>query len=62
MLHIPLEAYDYVVNGKSALEWVMECQAVLPIKESGIMNDVNHWAIETMRIVKNLPRLDIAVG
>lgn len=22
--NIPLEAYDYVVNGKSAIEWVME--------------------------------------
>lgn len=21
---IPLEAYDYVVNGKSALEWIMD--------------------------------------
>ena|GEM_PF-2048431 len=25
---IPLEAYDYVVNGKLALEWVMERQSV----------------------------------
>lgn len=25
---IPLEAYDYVVNGKSAIEWVMERYAV----------------------------------
>ncbi|MEI2767574.1 MAG: type ISP restriction/modification enzyme [Nitrosomonas sp.] len=28
MTHIPLEAYEYVVNGKPALEWVMERQAV----------------------------------
>jgi predicted helicase len=21
---IPLEAYDYIVNGKSALEWIMK--------------------------------------
>lgn len=45
---IPLEAYDYIVNGKSALEWVMERQAVTTHKESGIVNDANDWAIETM--------------
>lgn len=45
---IPLEAYDYVVNGKSALEWVMERQGVSTHKESGIENDANDWAIETM--------------
>jgi predicted helicase len=28
MQDIPLEAYDYVVNGKPALEWVMERQVV----------------------------------
>jgi predicted helicase len=45
---IPLEAYDYIVNGKSALEWVMERQAVTTHKESGIVNDANDWANETM--------------
>lgn len=45
---IPLEAYDYIVNGKSALEWVMERQAVTTHKESGIVNDANDWALETM--------------
>jgi predicted helicase len=45
---IPLVAYDYVVNGKSALEWVMERQAVTTHKDSGIVNDANDWAVETM--------------
>ncbi|MDC0994042.1 DEAD/DEAH box helicase family protein [bacterium] len=45
---IPLEAYDYIVNGKSALEWVMERQAVTTHKASGIVNDANDWAIETI--------------
>ncbi|MFT5325233.1 MAG: putative helicase [Planctomycetaceae bacterium] len=45
---IPLEAYDYVVNGKSAIEWVMERQAVTTEKKSGIVNDANLWATETM--------------
>jgi predicted helicase len=46
--NIPLEAYDYVVNGKPALEWVMERQSVTTDKDSGIVNDANLWATETM--------------
>lgn len=78
---IPLEAYDYVVNGKPALEWVMERQAVTTDKDSGIVNDANLWAtetignpryplelflrvitvsLETLKIVRSLPKLDIA--
>ena len=45
---IPLAAYDYIVNGKSAIEWVMERQAVTTHKDSGITNDANDWATETM--------------
>ncbi|MBZ0234747.1 MAG: DEAD/DEAH box helicase family protein [Deltaproteobacteria bacterium] len=77
---IPLEAYDYVVNGKPAIEWVMERQAVTTDKASGIVKDANAWAIETernaryplslllrvitvsletMKIVRALPALDI---
>jgi predicted helicase len=48
MKGIPLEAYEYIVNGKPALEWVMERQGVSTHKESGIVNDANDWAIETM--------------
>lgn len=46
--NIPEEAYDYIVNGKPALEWVMERQSVTTDKKSGITNDANDWAIETM--------------
>lgn len=45
---IPLEAYGYVVNGKPALEWVLERQSVTTDKDSGIVNDANLWATETM--------------
>jgi len=48
MTDIPLEAYDYVVNGKPALEWVMERQVVKTDKASGIVNDANDYANETM--------------
>ena len=79
---IPLEAYDYVVNGKPALEWVMERQCVKTDKDSGIVNDANDWAtetmgnpryplelfqrvitvsLETMKIVKALPKLEVTM-
>jgi len=45
---IPEEAYEYVVNGRPALEWVMERQMVKTDKASGIVNDANDFAIETM--------------
>jgi predicted helicase len=48
MTDIPLEAYDYVVNGKRALEWVMARQGVKTDRASGIVNDANRYAIETM--------------
>ena len=80
MTGIPLDAYEYVVNGKPALEWVMERQCVKTDKASGIVNDANRYAIETvgdpayplllfqrmitvsletMKIVRSLPALDI---
>lgn len=87
MQNIPLEAYEYVVNGKPALEWVMERQAVLKDsynpktnKGSDIVNDANRYAVETvgnpayplelfqrvitvsletMKIVRSLPALEI---
>ncbi|WP_418902975.1 DEAD/DEAH box helicase [Vespertiliibacter pulmonis] len=46
--NIPEQAYEYIVNGKPALEWVMERQGVKVDKASGIVNDANDWAIETM--------------
>ncbi len=45
---IPLEAYEYIVNGKPALEWVMERQCVKTDKKSGIVNDANRYAVETV--------------
>lgn len=77
---IPLEAYEYIVNGKAAIEWVIDRQSVSEDKKSGLSNNANDWAIETMnnpkyplellqrvitvsletmKIVKDLPKLDI---
>lgn len=77
--NIPLEAYDYVVNGKSAIEWVMERYAVKTDPASLITNDPNDWcrehddpkyiynlllriitvSLETMKIVRSLPKLKL---
>lgn len=43
---IPAEAYEYMVNGKSAIEWIMERYAITTDKKSGITNDPNDWARE----------------
>jgi SOS-response transcriptional repressor LexA len=43
---IPLEAYEYVVNGKPAIEWILERYQVTRDKDSGIVNDPNDWCIE----------------
>ncbi|MCD7799229.1 MAG: N-6 DNA methylase, partial [Akkermansiaceae bacterium] len=43
---IPPEAHDYIVNGKSAIEWVMERYQVKTDKESGLLNDPNDWCRE----------------
>jgi hypothetical protein len=45
---IPLEAYEYVVNGKPAIEWVLERQGVSTDPTSGIINDANLFANEVM--------------
>lgn len=44
--NIPLKAYEYVVNGKSAIEWVMERYAITTDSKSGIINDPNDWCKE----------------
>lgn len=80
LTNVPLEAYNYAVNGKSAIEWVMERQRVRPDPVSGIVNDANDYAnetvgdprypfdllcrvitvsLETMKIVRGLPPLEI---
>ncbi|HOX95970.1 MAG TPA: DEAD/DEAH box helicase family protein [Candidatus Woesebacteria bacterium] len=44
--NIPEIAYKYVVNGKSAIEWIVEKYQIKTDKESGIVNDPNDWAKE----------------
>lgn len=52
-----MEAYDYVVNGKSAIEWVMERYAVSVDKSSGIKNDPNQWSSDPRYILDLVRRI-----
>jgi predicted helicase len=45
--NIPPKAYEYVVNGKSAIEWIMERYAITTHKDSQITNNPNDWSAET---------------
>ncbi len=44
---IPDKAYEYIVNGKSAIEWIMERYQVTVDKKTKIKNDPNDWAVES---------------
>lgn len=44
--NIPEKAYEYVVNGKSAIEWILDRYQIKTDKASGIVNDPNDWAKE----------------
>ena len=44
--NIPDKAYEYIVNGKSAIEWIMERYCVSQDKSSLIVNDANAWSRE----------------
>lgn len=44
---IPEKAYEYVINGKSAIEWIMERYVDKTDKASGIRNNANDWAVES---------------
>ena len=71
----PEEAHRYVLNGRTALEWLIERYRVKADKASGIVNDPNDWAgpryivelvprivrvsVETVEIVESLPALGV---
>lgn len=44
--NIPAKAYEYEVNGRSAIEWIIDRYQVKIDKKSGIKNDPNDWAKE----------------
>ena len=59
---IPLEAYEYIVNGKPALEWIMERYQLTKDKDSGITNDPNDWSDDPryiLDLVKRIVRVSV---
>ncbi|MDR0548308.1 MAG: N-6 DNA methylase [Deltaproteobacteria bacterium] len=43
---IPLAVHDYVLNGRSALDWLVEKYQFTVDKASGLTNDPNEWGLE----------------
>lgn len=59
---IPPETFQYVVNGKTALEWVMDRYQVKVDKDSKIQNDPNDWSEDPkyiLNLVKRIVRVSI---
>ena len=54
---IPEEAYGYVVNGRSAVEWLMDRYQVRTDKASGIVNDPNEYSDDPRYIVDLVERV-----
>ncbi|MGE8286515.1 MAG: DEAD/DEAH box helicase [Stenotrophomonas sp.] len=54
---IPQETQDYIVNGKPAIEWVIERFAQDTDKASGIVNDPNTWSDDPAYIVNLVKRI-----
>ena len=44
--NIPIQVYDYVVNGRSPVEWIIDRYQVTMDKKTGIRNDPNDWGRE----------------
>ena len=76
LVGVPHAAFDYRLGNRSALEWVIDQYAVKTDERSGIVNDPNRSgdpqyivkllgkmiavSVETVAIVKELPKLEAA--
>ena len=55
--NIPEKAYEYIVNGKSAIEWIMDQYQVKTDKKSGITDDPNDFSDDPKYIFNLLLRI-----
>lgn len=55
--NIPEKAYQYIVNGKSAIEWIMDQYQVKTDKKSGITDDPNEYSTDPKYIFNLLLRI-----
>lgn len=58
---IPLRAYEYVVNGKSAIGWLIDRYKVTTDDKSGIINDPNNYS-ENPRYIVDLVEKVVTVS
>ena len=62
---IPAEAHQYVVNGRTPLEWLIDRYQIRTDADSGIVNDPNKWGEEhhypqyIVELVKRIVRLSV---
>ena len=54
---IPVEAHQYVVNGRTPLEWYIDRYRIKRDKESGIVNDPNGWFEDPRDLVAAIERI-----
>lgn len=54
---IPAEAHRYVVNGRTPLEWYIDCYKITTDTESGIVNDPNGWFTDPLDLVAAIKRI-----
>lgn len=55
--NIPDKAYEYIVNGRSAIEWIMDQYQVKTDKKSGITDDPNDFSDDPKYIFNLLLRI-----
>lgn len=51
--NIPEKTYEYMVNGRSAIEWIMDQYRIKPNNKSGITDDPNEYS-ENPKYIFNL--------
>ncbi|RKU31598.1 damage-inducible protein [Candidatus Poribacteria bacterium] len=54
---IPPEAHQYVVNGRTPLEWFMDRYKIKQDRESGIVNDPNGWFENPRDLITAIERI-----
>ena len=55
--NIPAKAYEYMVNGRSAIEWIIDQYQIKTDKKSGITDDPNDYSTDEKYIFNLLLRI-----
>ena len=54
---IPGETHDYVVNGRTPLEWFIDRYKITEDTKSGILNDANAWFEKPEDLISAIRRI-----